>query len=76
MLGLRAVDVDGVGIRDRDHEHGCVAGLAVVVPVLALAPTVASAIAAVGATVGVTGDGLEVREDSVPLRLARVVGSR
>jgi len=79
MLGLRAVDVDGLIIRDGDHEHGSVAGLAVVVPVAA--STIASTIAsgsggvAVGASIGVSGDGLEVGEDGVPLRLARVVGS-
>ena len=70
MLGLRAVDVDRVGVGDRDHEHGSVAGLTVVVLVLA------ASVATIGATVGVSGDGLEVGEDSVLLRLARVVGSR
>lgn len=66
MLSLRAVDVHGLGVGDGNHEHGGVAGLAVGVP----------AIAGIGRTVGVSGNGLEVREDGVPLRLAGVVGSR
>ena len=70
MLGLRAVDVDGIGVGNGYHEHGSVASLTVVIPVLS------ATVATIGATVGVPGNGLEVREDSVPLRLARVVGSR
>lgn len=68
MLGLRAVDVDGVCVGDGDHEHGCVGGLAVVVF------GVAAVGIAVGAAVGVTRNGLEVGEDGVVLGLAGVVG--
>ena len=65
MLRLRAVDVNGLGVGDRDHEHGRVAGLTVLVP----------ARGAVGAGLRVAGNGLEVREESVLLGLARPVGS-
>lgn len=68
MLGLRAVDVHGLSVGDGDHEHGRVAGLAVVVLVLSACG------GGVGAAVGVAGDGLEVGEDGVLLGLARVVG--
>ena len=68
MLSLGAVNVDRVGVGDGDHKHGGVAGLAVVVLVLA------ATVATVGAAVGVSGNRLEVREDGVLLRLARVVG--
>lgn len=77
MLGLRAVDVDGLVVGDGNHEHWGVTGLAVVVPVTAT--TVTATItrgSGVGASVGVAGNGLEVGEDGIPLRLARVVGGR
>lgn len=77
MLGLGAVNVDRVCVRDWHHEHGSVASLAVVVPVFAfaLASSIASSIASVGASIRVSGDRLEVGEDGIPLGLARVVGS-
>jgi hypothetical protein len=71
MLGLRAVDVDGLVVGDRDHERGSVAGLAVLVPVLAV-----TSLTAIGRAVGVSGNGLEVGEDGVPCRLTRGVGVR
>lgn len=71
MLGLRAVDVDGLAVGDRDHERGSVAGLAVLVPVLAV-----TSLTAIGRAVGVSGNGLEVGEDGVPCRLTRGVGVR
>lgn len=67
MLCLRAVHVHGIRIGDRDHEHGCIARLAVVVLVL-------FAVAAGGFAVGGTGDGLEVGEDCILLGLAGRVG--
>jgi hypothetical protein len=65
MLRLRAVDVNGLVIGDRDHEHGRVAGLTVLVP----------ARGAVGASLRVARNRLEVREEGVLLGLARPVGS-
>jgi hypothetical protein len=67
MLCLRAVDVHGVRVCDRDHEHGCIARLAVVVLVLI-------AVAGGGFAAGGTGDGLEVGEDCILLGLAGRVG--
>ena len=64
MLGLGAIDVNGVSIRDGYHEHRRVAGLAIVVPAVA---------STVRASFGVAGDRLEIREDCVVLGLARVV---
>jgi hypothetical protein len=62
VLRLRAVDVHGVGVCDGHHEHGGVAGLAVVVAAVSAAVT--------RRAVGVAGDGLEVGEDCVALGLA------
>lgn len=70
MLGLGAVDVHRLVVGDGNHEHGRVAGLSVVVPPLA------ARVGSVGAGVGVSWDGLEVGENGILLRLARVVGSR
>jgi hypothetical protein len=70
MLGLGAVNVHGLVVGDRNHEHGGVSGLAIVVAVATIASVAASA---VGRTVGITRDGLEVGEDGVLLGLARAV---
>lgn len=74
VLRLGAVDVHRLVVHDRDHEHGRVTRLALVVLVLL------SAFLAIGSGSGVVvgasgcGDGLEVAEDGIPLRCARGVG--
>lgn len=63
MLGLGAVDVDGLVVGNGDHEHRGVASLA-------------TAVGWVGAALGVTGDGLEVGEEGVGSGLAGLVCCR
>lgn len=77
VLGLRTVDVDGLVVGNRNHEHGSVACLAVLIPVLALAssPVGSRCSTAIRASIRVSRDRLEIGEDSIPLRLARVVRS-
>jgi hypothetical protein len=43
MLGLAAVDVHGLRVRDGKHEHGRVGGLALVIAALAFAAAVSGA---------------------------------
>ena len=63
VLGLGAVDVDGLVVGNGDHEHGVVASLA-------------ATVGGVGATLGVTWDGLEVGEEGVGSGLAGLVCCR
>lgn len=75
MLSLGAVDVDGVVVRDGDHEHGVVAGLTLVV-LLALLAVSSGRSSGVVVRAGRRSDGLEVAEDCILLGRARAVGVR